>query len=142
MVIGGGRVVERFNRTLQENIQTRLGAMGLDRDKWVSQLEPIINKYNNTEQTTTKMKPTDARKEDSQLMVSFNLLNNAKRNRKYPDLTVGSEVRVMVNNTAHTKGYFAKWSPTVYKITHIKNYEYLLNDGKRKVYQRFEILKL
>ena len=75
-------------------------------------------------------------------MVSFNLWNNAKRNRKYPDLTVGSEVRVMVKKTAHTKGYFAKWSPAVYKITYIKNNEYLINDGKRKVYQRFEILKV
>ena len=44
MVVDGARPIERFNRTLHENIQTRLDAMGLDRDKWLSQLEPIINK--------------------------------------------------------------------------------------------------
>ena len=44
MVISGAHTIERFNRTLKENIQTRLDAMGLDRDKWVSQLEPILNK--------------------------------------------------------------------------------------------------
>ena len=48
MVVSGAHTIERFNRTLKENIQTRLDAMGLDRDNWVSQLEPIINKYNNT----------------------------------------------------------------------------------------------
>ncbi len=36
--------------------------MGLDRDKWVDQLKPILNKYNNTEHTTIKMSPNDAKK--------------------------------------------------------------------------------
>ena len=36
--------------------------MGLDRDKWVSQLEPIINKYNNTEHRTIQMTPNQAKK--------------------------------------------------------------------------------
>ena len=43
MVVDSARTIERFNRTLQEKIQTRLDAMGLDRDKWLSQLEPIMN---------------------------------------------------------------------------------------------------
>ena len=44
MVIGGAHTIERFNRTLKENIQTRLDAMDLLRDKWVSQLELILIK--------------------------------------------------------------------------------------------------
>ena len=43
MVVDGAHTIERFNRTLNEKIQTRLDAMGLDRDKWLSQLEPIIS---------------------------------------------------------------------------------------------------
>ena len=89
MVVGSAHTIERFNRTLKENIQTRLDAMGLDRDKWVSQLEPIINKYNNTEHRTIQMTPNQAKKEGNKLMVSFNLWNNAERNRKYPDLKSG-----------------------------------------------------
>ena len=142
MVIGGGHTVERFNRTLKEQIQRRLDAMGLDRDEWITQLEPIINKYNNTEHTTIKMKPTDARKESNRLMVSFNLWNNAKRNRKYPDLKVGDEVRVMIKKDSKTKGYMPKWSTDKYKVTFIKDNDYMINDGKRKIYQRFEILKV
>ena len=38
MVVDGAHTIERFNRTLKENIQTRLDAMELDRYKWVSQL--------------------------------------------------------------------------------------------------------
>ena len=60
MVVGSAHTIERFNRTLKENIQTRFDAMGLDRDKWVSQLEPIINKYNNTEHRTIQMTPNQA----------------------------------------------------------------------------------
>ena len=86
MVIDGAHTVERFNRTLKENIQTRLDAMELDRDKWVSQLEPIINKYNNTEHRTIKMSPNDARKDGNQLMVSYNLWYNPTRNRTYLEL--------------------------------------------------------
>ena len=82
MVVDKAHTVERFNRTLKENIQTRLDAMGLDRDKWVSQLEPIINKYNNTEHRTIQMTPNQSKKAGNKLMVSFNLWNNAKRNRK------------------------------------------------------------
>ena len=60
--------------------------MGLDRDKRLSQLELIINKYNNTEHRTIHMTPNQAKKEGNKLMVSFNLWNNAKNSRQYPEL--------------------------------------------------------
>ena len=142
MVVGSAHTIERFNRTLKENIQTRLDAMGLDRDKWVSQLEPIINKYNNTEHRTIQMTPNQAKKEGNKLMVSFNLWNNAKRNRKYPDLKVGDDVRVAIKKDSKTKGYMPKWSIEKYKITFIKNNDYMINDGKRKVYVRHELLNI
>ena len=142
MVVGSAHTIERFNRTLKENIQTRLDAMGLDRDKWVSQLEPIINKYNNTEHRTIQMTPNQAKKEGNKLMVSFNLWNNAKRNRKYPDLKVGDDVRVAIKKDSKTKGYMPKWSTKKYKIAFIKNNDYMINAGKRKVYVRHELLKV
>ena len=84
--------------------------MGLDRDKWITQLEPIINKYNNTEHTTIKMKPTDARKETNKLMVSYNLWNNAKRDRKYPELKVGDDVGDDKEYSAY-EGLYAEMEP-------------------------------
>ena len=58
--IAGAHTIERFNRTLKEETQTRLDALGLDRDKWLEQLNPIISKYN-TVHSTTEMTPNDAK---------------------------------------------------------------------------------
>jgi hypothetical protein len=133
MVVDGAHTIERFNRTFKENLQTRLDAMDLARDKWFSQLEPIINKYNNTIHNTIKMSPNEATIHKNQLMVSFNIWDNVKRNRKYPDIKVGDEVRVMIKKDNKTKGYFPKWSVDKYTITFInKDNEYLINDNKKK----------
>lgn len=141
--LAGAHTVERFNRTLKEKIQTRLDAMGLSRDKWLEQLKPIINKYNNTVHSTIDMTPNEAKKRGNQQMVSFNLWNNAKRNRKYPELSVGDNVRVMIKKEPGiTKGYMPKWTKEVYQVTFIRNNDYMVNDGKRKVYLRHELLKV
>ena len=140
--IAGAHTVERFNRTLKEKTQVRLDAMGLDRDKWVEQLKPILNKYNNTEHTTIKMSPNDAKKPQNEMTVKFNLELKAKKNRKYPPLSKDNAVRVMIKKDTKTKGYFPKWSKEVYKVLVIDGKDYLVNDGKRKVYRRHELLKV
>ena len=93
--VAGAHTVERFNRTLKEKAQVRLDAMGLSRDKWVEQLKPILNKYNNTEHTTIKMSPNDAKKLQNEMTVKFNLELKAKKNRKYPELKKDNEVRIL-----------------------------------------------
>ena len=69
--IAGAHTVERFNRTLKEKIQTRLDAMGLDRDKWLEQLNPILNKYNNTVHSTIEMTPNEAKKNQMKWLLSL-----------------------------------------------------------------------
>ena len=88
------------------------------------------------------MTPNQAKKEGNKFMVSFNLWNNAKKNRQYPELKIGNEVRVIQKNDNKTKGYMPKWSKEVYKVTFIKDNDYMINDGKRKLYQRHELLKV
>ena len=140
--VAGAHTVERFNRTLKEKTQVRLDAMGLSRDKWVEQLKPILKKYNNTEHTTIKMSPNDAKKLQNEMTVKFNLELKAKKNRKYPELKKDNDVRILQKKEAgKTKGYFPKWSKQVYKVIHVAGKDYMVNDGKRKVYQRHEILK-
>ena len=119
--IAGAHTVERFNRTLKEKMQTRLDAMGLPRDKWLEQLHPILNKYNNTIHSTIKMTPNDATKKGNKLMVTFNILNKAKRNRNYENLKVTDNVRIMIKKESGiTKGYVPKWSRDIYQVTFIK----------------------
>ena len=133
MVVDKAHTVERFNRTLRENIQTRLDAMDLSRDKWTSQLEAVVNKYNNTVHSTIKMSPNDARKEGNKLTASFNIWAQSKKDRVYPELKVGDEVRVMLTKDSKTKGYMPKWSTELYKVLLIKDHDYLVNNNKRKI---------
>ena len=88
------------------------------------------------------MSPNDAKKPSNQLMVSYNIWNKAKRNRQYPDLKVGDDVRVKTIKDSKTKGYDPKWSKEVYKVTFIKCNDYLVNDSKRTTYIRHELLKV
>ena len=78
--------IERFNRTLKHNVMLRLDAMNLDRFKWVDQLKPIIDKYNNTIHNTIEMSPNQARKPGNQLRVSCNIWSKSKRDRTCPEL--------------------------------------------------------
>ena len=121
MVVDKAHTIERFNRTLKENIQTRLDAMGLNRDKWTSQLEAVVNKYNNTERSTSTIKtsPNDARREGNKLTASFNIWAQSKKDRVYPELKVGDEVRVMLTKDSTTKGYMPKWSTYIYIYIYI-----------------------
>ena len=91
----GAHSIERFNRTSKHNTMLRLDAMNLDRFKWVDQTKPIIDKYNNTIHNSIEMSPNHAKKPGNQLMVFHNIWNKAKRDRQYPELSLGGDVRVI-----------------------------------------------
>ena len=63
------------------------------------------------------MSPNQARTEGNKFMVSYNIWDKAKRDRKYPELKVGDDVRVMLRKDNKTTGTDPKWSTQVYKIT-------------------------
>ena len=79
--------------------------MGLDTDKWTSQLESVVSKYNNTVHCIIKVTPNDARKDSNKLTASFNIWAKSKKDRVYPELKVGDEVRVMLTKDSKTKGH-------------------------------------
>ena len=140
--VGSANTVERFNRTLKSMLQTRLDAQGLSRDLWVQELGPILRKYNDTVHTTIEMKPNEAILPSNELLVAFNLSKNAIKRRKYPDLTTGDRVRVMLKKDTKRKGYMPRWSTETYKVTYKQGGDFLVNDDKRRVYHRHELLKL
>ena len=136
--------VERFNRTLKEMIQTRLNAQGLSRDLWVQALAPILRKYNGQPHRSIGMSPNEAVKPANALAVSFALHERATKTRRYPPLAQGDDVRVMLKQDNKTKGYMPKWSLQKFKVVHVGEDAggYLVNDGKRRVYLRHELLKV
>ena len=87
------------------------------------------------------MTPVQARRDGNQLMVSFNIWDKAKRNRTYPKLVIGSQVRVMTTRDNKTKGTYPKLSVTTYKVTYLQGQYYTigLHGGKPKLYRRHEL---
>ena len=65
--------VERFNRTLKENIIKRLEADNKGREEWTSELYYVLNKYNNTEHSSISMSPNNAKKKSNETVVLWNL---------------------------------------------------------------------
>ena len=76
----------------------------------MDQLKPIVGKYNNAIHNSIEMSPNQAKKPGKQLMVSHNIWNKAKRNRQYPEISLGDDVRVKLIKDNTTKGYDPKWS--------------------------------
>ena len=101
--------------------------MDLSRDKWTSQLEAVVNKYNNTVHSTIKMSPNDARKEGNKLTASFNIWAQSKKDRVYPELKVGDEVRVMQTKDSKTKGYGPKLTTNTLNVLQTNDHYYLVN---------------
>ena len=54
---------ERFIRTFKYQLYRRLDILKQDKSDWVKHVDNIINTYNNTENNTTKLKPSDAAKQ-------------------------------------------------------------------------------
>ena len=67
---------------------------------------------------------------------------NIKSDRLYNKLSVNDMVRVKVKKTINSKSCDLKWSEDVFKVIHIKDEQYLLNNGLRRVYIRADLLKV
>ena len=134
--------VERFNRTVKSKTIERLKALTLKRFEWVDQLPAVIKKYNNTPTSTLQTSPNEASKKENELYVKLMLDRNIKNDRLYPKLSVNDMVRVTVKKTITSKSWDLKWSEDVFKVLHIKDEQYLLNNGLRRVYIRADLLKV
>ena len=123
-------------------IHTRLDGLEMDAEKWIEVLPSVLKKYNNRVHGTTGLSPNDARDDKNNIEVYLNIRQKAQYKRNYPTLRVGDSVRTYVKPQTFKKGYHSAWSKDVYKITFIKDNQYLINDHKRRVYNRFELLKI
>ena len=133
---------ERMVQTLKRMIHTRLEGLELDKEEWVERLPSVFKKYNNQKHSTTDMSPNMANMKDNHIEVWLNIHNKATFARRYPPLKIGDRVRVYIKPKTFKKGYDSSWSKEVYNITFIKDKQYLVNDNKRRVYNRHELLKV
>ena len=81
----------------------------LDTDK----LDDVINKYNNTHHSATKMKLADV---SSSTYTDF----GAKNNYKNPKFKAADHVRISKYKNIFAKCYFSNWSEEVFAIKKLK----------------------
>ena len=135
--------VERFIRTFKDNLYRRLDALNQTKKDWFRHIDNIIKKYNSTEHSTIQIKPNEAVEKQNHLWVNWHLQNNAKSNRKYPDIKPGDMVRVHIKPKIGTKAHEPKWSSTRHKVIRIDGNKYLIDYlPKKKVFLRHELMKV
>ena len=135
--------VERFIRTFKDNLYRRLDDLKQYKTEWTKHISNIIKTYNSTEHSTIQIKPNEAGEKRNHLWVSWHLQNDAKRNRKYPDISKGDMVRVHIKPKIGTKAHEPKWSSTRHKVIRIDGNSYLIDYlPKKKLFLRHELLKV
>ena len=133
---------ERAVQEIKNMIHTRLEGLDMKKGQWVELLPSVLKKYNSRVHGTTGLSPNDARDDKNNIQVYLNIRKHAQYKRSYPPLHVGDSVRTYIKPHTFKKGYTSSWSSQVYKVTFIKDNQYLVNDNKRKVMNRWELLKI
>lgn len=127
-------VVERFNRTLKNNMWKYFSLNGSYR--WIDVLPTLIDEYNRRKHRTINMRPIDVTRKNAKRLLST-VYSNVKiaGPAKY---VVGDYVRVSKFKTVFDKGYTPNWSTEIFKIEAVKKTNpvtYLLVDSHNKSIQ-------
>ena len=86
----------------------------VSKNAYIEKLDDMANKYKNTFQSKTKMKPVDVK---SSTHIDF----DEKNNKEYPKFKVDDYVRILKYKNIFTKGYVSNLSEEVFVITKDKN---------------------
>ena len=96
----------------------------ISKNVYIDKLDDIVKKYNNTYNTSIKMKPADVK---DNTYIDFKKEVNDK-NLKFK---VGDHVRISKYKNIFAKWYMLNWSEEIFIIKKIKNtvpWTYVLND--------------
>ena len=117
---------ERFIRTLKNKIYKYMTS--ISKNVYIDKLDDIVNKYNNTYQSTIKMKPADVK--------SSTYIDSSKEiNNKDPKFKIGDTVKISKYKIIFAKGYVPSRSEEVFVIKNSKNtvpWTYVISDLKGK----------
>ena len=85
-------VIERFNRTIKENLFTYFSANNTI--KYVVVLDLLVDQYNNTFNSSIKMTPTEASRKENENNVWRNLYPEFGGKTLTPKFSIGDNVRI------------------------------------------------
>ena len=93
-------VAERQIRTFKNMIYKRLEAPKNEGKQWFDLLDQVLVTYNRQRvHSSTQMTPHEARQNNNQQSVKFNLELKRQHGRKYPEISVGDIVKVYKKKT-------------------------------------------
>ena len=112
-------IAERWIRTMKE----KMFKYFTDNNtyNYIDALPELVEDYNNTVHSSTKLTPTDASKEENELTVWRNLYpDRYKTSRLNPKFSVGDKVRITKKKKDFEKGYTARWTEEIFTIKEIR----------------------
>jgi hypothetical protein len=137
-------VAERAIRTIKLMIVERLEQT--EKKQWTDCLFPVLLKYNNKMKVhSTHMTPNEMRKPGNTMNVKIALEMRANHTRKYPEISVGDNVKIYKKKTILDKERKGVWSKEVYTvdlITEFNGQKFYHLKGLLRPLMRYEILKM
>ena len=109
---GKSVVAERFIRTLKNKLYKHMTATG--KNVYYDVLDDVVNKYNNTEHSTIKMKPIDVKDSNKRVYID-------EHNEKDSRFKVGDTVRISKFKNIFVKGYTLNWSREIFIVNKIND---------------------
>ena len=146
---GHPNFAERFIRTFKDMLFKRVEAdikKGKQNIQWVDYIFQIMVTYNDKmKHSSTQFTPKEARNKRNEYAVKLNLELRALKNRKYPELNVGDEVKVMRKKAITEKERSSRYLKETFKVKRIEEklgqtYYYL--EGRARPNLRYELLKV
>ena len=113
-------IAERWVRTIKE----KMWKYFTDNNtyNYIDVLPDLVEDYNNTVHSSTKLTPKEASKKKNELTVWRNLYPD--RYKKYditPKFSVGDEVKITKKKKVFEKGYTTRWTEEIFTITEVQN---------------------
>lgn len=136
---------ERGVRTFKSMLYKRIENSKNKNIQWNDFIYEILLTYNNKLiNSSTKYTPSEARKPSNEFNVRINLLVHKKHTRLYPQLEVGSKVRIYNKKMLGAKQQKSTWSDSTYeveKIIHSLGQPFFKLKAFDRHYMRSELLK-
>jgi transposase InsO family protein len=133
--LGHASFVESFNKTMKNRMMKYMKLKNTD--NWSKIVSPVLDAYNNSPHSTTKIAPNKVNK-DNEIQVLMNITKRAKKGT-YPKLEVGDNVRVPVIHKQH-KGYKDSFSMETHKIEDVNRGLYTV-DGSLHPRKDLQLVK-
>ena len=146
---GHPNFAERFIRTFKDMLFKRVEAdikKGKQNIQWVNYIFQIMVTCNDKmKHSSTQFTPKEARNKRNEYAVKLNLELRALKNRKYPELNVGDEVKVMRKKAITEKERSSRYLKETFKVKRIEEklgQKYCYLEGRARPNLLYELLKV